>query len=110
MEEKVTLLTKRKNIQLVFDYCMDNKIVFAVAPREMINDEFEISLTISGIKPAVALGMFVKEHKFEVFGMGEFVKPKAVTNGAKKTEVKENGMVADTMNVKEEPVAAVLNF
>jgi hypothetical protein len=108
MEEKVTLLAKRKNIQLVLDYCMDNKIQFTVSPREMMNDEFETSLTISGIKPAVALGMFVKEHKFEVFGLGEIVKPKAQTNGAKKAEEKEN--TVETVSTKKEPAAAVLNF
>jgi hypothetical protein len=109
MEDKVTLLAKRKSIQTILDYCMDNKILFAVTPREMMNDEFEIDLTISGIKPAVALGMFVKEHKFEVFGMGEFVKPKPQVNGTKKTEAKENGNHAEN-NVKEEPAASILNF
>src|SRR4051812_22588187 len=100
MEDKVTLLTKRKNIQIIMDYCMDNKILFTVTPREMMTDEFEIDLKISGIKPAVALGMFVKEHKFEVFGMGEIVKAKPQPTPSKKTETKENGNHAE---VKVEP-------
>jgi hypothetical protein len=110
MEEKVTLLSKRKNIQMVFDYCMDNKIQFAVTPREMMSDEFEIDLTISGIKPAVALGMFVKEHKFEVFGLGEIARSKPATNVVKKAEAKENGSLSEMMNAKEDSVASVLNF
>lgn len=107
MEEKVTLLSKRKNIQLVFDYCMDNKIQFAVSPREMMADEFEIDLTVNGIKPAVALGMFAKEHKFEVFGLGELGKTKPATNGTKKAETKESGNLAEMIS---EPAASVLNF
>jgi len=110
MEEKVSLLTKRKSIQLVFDYCMDNKIEFTVSPREMIVDEFEIALKISGIKPAVALGMFAKEHKFEVFGMKDVVKQKAPVNGIKRAEEKGNGTLPETQEVKKEQAGTVLNF
>jgi hypothetical protein len=114
MEEKVTLLAKRKNTQLVFDYCMDLKIPFLVTPRGISADEFEIDLTVNGIKQGVALGMFVKEHKFEVSGLGEMAKAKTNGSSAKKTENKENGLgslseiVSNT--VVEEPAASVLNF
>ncbi len=63
MEEKVTILARRKSIQIVFDYAMDLKIPFQVSARGISVDEFEIDLTINGIKQTVALGMFVKEHK-----------------------------------------------
>lgn len=91
MEEKVTILAKRKQIQSIFDYSLDQRITFAVSPRGISADEFEIDLTISGIKQAVALGMFAKEHKFEVSGLGEMSKPKATPNTLKKSETKENG-------------------
>lgn len=114
MEEKVTLLAKRKNTQLVFDYCMDLKIPFLVTPRGIAADEFEIDLTVNGIKQAVALGMFVKEHKFEVSGLGELAKAKVNgTNGSKKPENKENGLgnLAEAMPVIEEQASSsVLNF
>ncbi|MCE2787569.1 MAG: hypothetical protein ACK5FU_05645 [Bacteroidota bacterium] len=109
MAEKITLLTKRKSIQLAFDYCMDHKIPFAVSPRGISPDEFEIDLTISEIKQAVALGMFAKDAKFEVFGLGEMAKLKTPTNGSKKAEVKLNGNAVDLVNA--EPSAnALLNF
>jgi hypothetical protein len=116
MEEKVTLLAKRKNTQIVFDYCMDLKIPFQVNPRGISADEFEIDLTVNGIKQAVALGMFVKEHKFEVSGLGELAKVKSNGNGVKKPETKENGLgglTEPTAPVAEEPSPAtspVLNF
>jgi hypothetical protein len=115
MEEKVTLITKRKNTQLVFDYCMDLKIPFLVTPRGIAADEFEIDLTVNGIKQAVALGMFVKEHKFEVSGLGEMAKAKVNgNNGAKKPESKENGLGSlgeiTAPAVEEQPAASVLNF
>ncbi len=111
MEEKVTLFAKRKNIQVVFEYCLDLKIPFSVSNRGIVSDEFEIDLTISGIKQAVALGMFAKDHKFEVSGLGEFSKGKSTLNTIKKTDSKETGL-AGLAIIQEEQTAtsAVLNF
>jgi hypothetical protein len=75
-EETPVLLSKRKNIQVLLDYCLDQRIAFTATPRAISHDDFEIELHISGIKQAIALGMFVKENKFEVTGMGDLVKPK----------------------------------
>lgn len=105
MEEKVTVFAKRKSIQTVFDYCLDHKIAFMVSPRGIAADEFEIDLIISGIKQAVALGMFAKEHKFEVSGLGEFAKAKNTITPSKKGDVKENGTPLD-----ESPAASLLNL
>lgn len=114
MEEKVTLFTKRKNIQTVFEYAMDLKIPFTVNPRGISADEFEVDLTVKGIKQAVALGMFVKEHKFDVSGLGELAKAKTTNNVTKKPETKENGIgnLAEMVSTPEEQNGntAVLNF
>ncbi|MCU0441049.1 MAG: hypothetical protein MUE96_01490 [Bacteroidia bacterium] len=105
MEEKVTVFAKRKSIQTVFDYCLDHKIAFMVSPRGISTDEFEMDLIINGIKQAVALGMFAKEHKFEVSGLGEFAKVKNPTSPSKKGELKENGNQPE-----ESPAASLLNL
>jgi hypothetical protein len=113
MEEKVTLIARRKSIQVVFDYAMDLKIPFQVTARGISADEFEIDLTISGIKQAVALGMFVKDHKFEVSGLGELAKVKTNANISKKPDNKENGLgsLAEVVSATEEQTAStVLNF
>jgi hypothetical protein len=113
MEEKVTLIARRKSIQTIFDYAMDLKIPFQVSNRGISADEFEIDLTISGIKQGVALGMFVKEHKFEVSGLGELAKVKVNGNASKKPEAKENGLgsLAEVSAAADEPAASsVLNF
>lgn len=113
MEEKVTLIARRKSIQIVFDYAMDLKIPFQVNPRGISADEFEIDLTINGIKQAVALGMFVKEHKFEVSGLGELAKAKTNGSASRKAETKENGLSSLTemiAPVEETSTASVLNF
>ncbi|MES2690130.1 MAG: hypothetical protein V4658_06980 [Bacteroidota bacterium] len=104
MEEKVTVLAKRKTTTLLFDYCMDQKVIYTVSPRPMIADEFEVDVQISNIKQAIALGMFLKENKYEVFGLGEFNKTKVNGNG-KKADSKEEGSAKAA-----EENAPLLNF
>ncbi len=91
-DDKPIILTKRKNIQTVIDYCLEQKISFNASPRAISIDEWEIELNISTIKGAIALGIFVRENKLELYGMGELVKPKAaapVASTSKKSETKE---------------------
>lgn len=87
-DEKPVLITKRKNIQTLLDYCLDQRLNFSVTPRAISNDDYEVEIGIEGIKQAIALGMFVKENKFDVTGMGELVKPKVVP-AKKAPELKE---------------------
>ena len=87
-DDKPVILAKRKNIQTIFDYCLDQKIEFKVSPRTISNDEWELELSIDSIKMAIALGMFVRENKLDIYGMGEFSKPKPISN-VKKVEEKD---------------------
>jgi hypothetical protein len=94
-EDKPIILTKRKNIQTVLDYCLEQKISFSANPRAISIDEWELELEITTIKSAIALGIFVKENKLELYGIGtttEVSKPKAATPIAnnKKAEPKES--------------------
>jgi hypothetical protein len=112
-EETPVLLSKRKNIQVLLDYCLDQRIAFTATPRAISHDDFEIELHISGIKQAIALGMFVKDHKFEVSGLGELAKVKTNANASKKPDNKENGLgsLAEVVSATEEQTAStVLNF
>jgi len=86
-EETPVLLSKRKNIQTILDYCLDQKLTFTVTPRAISHDDFEIEIGIASIKQAIALGMFARENKIEVAGLGELAKPKAPAS--KKAEPKE---------------------
>ena len=65
---KPKLTVKAKNLQLVFDYCIENNLKFSVSPR-LIQDEWEFELNIAEIMTAVALGIFIKENKIEVAGL-----------------------------------------
>lgn len=109
MEEKVTVLVKRKTTTALFDYCMDQKIVFSVTPRPMIADEFEVDIEVNNIKQAIALGMFLKENKYDVFGLGEFTKIKSnvPANTTGKKAEKEDATVTKPAD---ESTTSLLNF
>lgn len=93
-DDKPIILTKRKNIQVVIDYCIEQKISFSASPRAISIDEWEIELNITTIKGAIALGIFVKENKLELYGMEETLKPKASPSSTvtKKIETKETAI------------------
>ena len=65
---KPKLVVRLKNLQLVFDYCIENKLKFSVAPK-LSNDEWEFELNITDIMGAVALGVFVRENRLDVAGL-----------------------------------------
>lgn len=110
MEETITLVTRRKAMQPALDYCLDQRISFTVKPVGLSPEDFHIELAINGIKQALALGMFVKEHKFELLGQSETAKQKT-TSASKKTETKENIEVANaSVKNEQQPVTTVLNF
>ncbi|GAB1449766.1 MAG: hypothetical protein LCH37_00610 [Bacteroidetes bacterium] len=108
-EDNAVVLVRRKNIQTLIDYCLDTRFGFTVNPRGISNDEFEVEVNLGGIKQAIAFGMFARENKLEVSGLGELVKPKT---SPKKADSKEalpvlNELAAPAEPVKEEPT---LNF
>jgi hypothetical protein len=97
---KPKLTVKAKNLQLVFDYCIENKLKFSVAPR-LIQDEWEFELNISDIMTAVALGVFIKENKIEVAGLAynspKTQQPAAVQTKSTAKSVKTTGKKADLL-------------
>lgn len=76
------LLVKQKNIQLVFDYCLENKLKFNVIPR-LSPDEWEVEINIIDVMSAVALGIFIRENKIDVIGLNHGT-PKVQTTSAAK--------------------------
>lgn len=52
--DKPRVIVKNKNLQFVFDYCIESKTPFSVNPR-LSGDEWEVEFKISDIMGAVAL-------------------------------------------------------
>jgi hypothetical protein len=70
-QELPVVLIKRKNIQTIFDYCLDNKVEFTVREKPFTVEEYEVILQITEIKKAIAFGIFARENKIEVVGVND---------------------------------------
>lgn len=114
LNENPSVILKRKNIQAVLDYCLDNKIDIRVTARTM-PEEYEIEFSVSDIMRAINLGMFLKENKLELITGGVMTRPvqntitSAVKTSAKprKTASKETKTVQppnDGFMLDENPV------
>lgn len=96
-EELPMVAVKRKNIQLVMDYCLENEVEFTVKPKTVGVDEWKIEVNITNVKKAIHFGMFLKEIKSEIVGL-PYASP--IVKETKKVEGKEI-----TKEVKEKSVA-----
>lgn len=66
MNEKTRIKAKQKNIQLVIDYCIQQKTEFTVIPRIGKSEEWEVELTIKSIPKALEWGIFINTNKLEI--------------------------------------------
>jgi hypothetical protein len=88
-EEKPTVTVKKKNVQSLIEYCIENKIDFTL--RSKSNEDFDVEFIITNTKKAIALGMCLKELKLELNGFS--VTPIAAIKASKKVvNAKENGL------------------
>jgi len=101
--EKPRVIVKNKNLQFIFDYCIESKTPFTANPR-LNGDEWEIEFKITDIMGAVALGMFLRENRIEPVGI-QTVKPQPVV-AAVKTKVTKASKKQDTAEISESPFAA----
>jgi hypothetical protein len=86
-EEKPTVTVKKKNIQSLIEYCIENKIDFTVLSKS--NDDFDVEFLINNTKKAIALGMCLKELKMELNGLN--VTPVSAIKASKKVMTKDIG-------------------
>jgi hypothetical protein len=68
LDQNVSVIVKRKNIQVVVDYCLDNRIETKMIPRDM-PEEWELDFAVVDIMKAINLGMFLRENKLELVGL-----------------------------------------
>jgi hypothetical protein len=66
--QNASVIVKRKNIQVVFDYCLDNRIETKMTPRDM-PEEWEMEFNVADIMKAINLGMFLRDNKLELVGL-----------------------------------------
>lgn len=79
--DKPRVIVKNKNLQFIFDYCLESKTPFNASPR-LSGDEWEIEFKISDVMGGVALGMFLRENRIEPVGI-QVIKPQTVATSSK---------------------------
>jgi len=85
-ESSPSVSVKKRNINSLIDFCIENKIDFAVKSKSA--DDFEVEFLINDTKKAIALGMCLKELKLELNGLQ--VTTVAAIKATKKSVSKEN--------------------
>jgi hypothetical protein len=88
-EDKPTVTVKKKNIQSLIDYCIENRIDFTVKSKSS-PDDFDVEFIITNTKKAIALGMCLKELRIELNGLN--VTPVSAIKAGKKVVTKDNGL------------------
>src|SRR5689334_22758116 len=113
--QNASVIVKRKNIQVVFDYCLDNRIETKMTPRDM-PEEWELEFNVADIMKAINLGMFLKENKLELVGLlnSSTIKnstaptavkaPKTTTKKKVETELTSNTSSLNTEGIFNTPV------
>ena len=73
---------KKKNIQLLLDYCIENRIEFTVTPKN--SEEFKVTFGLKDFNAAIALGICLRELRIEFNAIDSTpvsaIKAKKVTN------------------------------
>lgn len=68
MNEYPKVVIKKKNIQILIDYCLSENIEFSVKNKPFSDNDAEVELRISDIKKALITGMFLRENRIELDG------------------------------------------
>jgi hypothetical protein len=69
MSTNPCVVVKRKHMQDVMEYCLDQRLSIRCLPRGT-GDEWELEFFPENHVQAVALGMFLREQKLELLGFG----------------------------------------
>lgn len=93
MSANPCVVVKRKHMQEVFEYCLDQRLSIRCLPRGA-GDEWEVEFFPENHVQAVALGMFLREQKLELLGFGTPVLPSAPKNKSRRMEKKPHASPA----------------
>lgn len=84
------IILKRKNIQLMVDFCLDESVEFTLKPQQFPDTDWEMTIKIVEVKTALIAGMFLRENRIEVNGIDQqkMKKPAAPKKTKEETEDK----------------------
>lgn len=102
--ESPSVVVKRRNIQTIIEYSLDNKVEIRITPRSM-PDEFDIEFTITDVIKAIQLGMFLRDARIDL--SGSIPAPILPSKQAKEKKKAEKAPVANNVFATNEPANAL---
>ena len=60
------IILKKKQVQTMVDFCLDEGIEFGVKQQTFPDMDFEIEMKLKDMKVAILVGMFLRENRFEI--------------------------------------------
>ncbi len=68
-KEYPKVVLKRKNIQTIVDFCMDESLPFSVKPQQFPDTDWEVEIQVDDVQMAIVVGMFLRDSKLELAGV-----------------------------------------
>ncbi len=102
--ESPSVVVKRRNIQTIIEYSLDNKVEIKITPRSM-PDEFDIEFTIADVIKAIQLGMFLRDARIDL--SGSIPAPILPSKQAKEKKKVEKAPAANNVFAANEPANIV---
>jgi hypothetical protein len=78
------VILKKKQIQTVVEYCLEESIEFSVKQQTFPDNDWEIEIKLKDFKAAVLLGMFLRENRIDIDG----IEPQRYKRPVKKSDEK----------------------
>jgi len=99
MSEPIKIILKQKSIPTLVDFCLEEKIEFAVRPQSFPDVDWEFNLFVKDIKTGVLTGMFLRENRIDMPGTDSQKLKKPILKKGKEDEDKPH-MPAESADLK----------
>lgn len=109
INDNPTVVVKRRQINAINEFCLDNRIPFRFIPRGL-NDEWDVEFEVKEISRAIILGMFLREQRLELIGHPYISPNKAAapaSRKSKKEQKEDEEPVSETRQLKEDTTPVV---
>jgi len=84
-KEYPKVVLKRKNIQTIVDFCLDESLPFSVKPQQFPDTDWEVEIQVDDVQMAIVVGMFLRDSKLELAGVQPDRYKKTTTQRKSKT-------------------------
>lgn len=98
--DKPRVNIKSKNLQVIINFCIENKLEFHVYPKNT-GEDWEVELAVKNVVTAVELGMFLKSNRMELAGNSLFGIPEQVAQPHKVKKTRKKHTTETSASISE---------